>query len=113
MSKMHHFLILSVETNSCFSLLFVSSFSQYVSIFNTIIDEESIVIPCFILAFYLVPHYSQAWGSEFDLKTNTVRAVVIYSDTFCSAGAWLANGTLIETGGDKTGVIYCLYNTYI
>ncbi|CAI2189951.1 1030_t:CDS:2 [Funneliformis geosporum] len=40
-----------------------------------------------------------AISSEYDLDTNLVRPLSVYTNTFCSAGSFLANGTLIEAGG--------------
>ncbi|KAL1921398.1 uncharacterized protein VTP21DRAFT_11114 [Calcarisporiella thermophila] len=41
-----------------------------------------------------------AWASEYDLTTNTARPLRLLTNTFCSAGAFLGNGTLLEMGGD-------------
>jgi hypothetical protein len=35
----------------------------------------------------------------YDLTTNTYRILSLRTNTFCSAGAYLANGTMVETGG--------------
>ncbi|CAG8521551.1 13791_t:CDS:2, partial [Acaulospora morrowiae] len=40
-----------------------------------------------------------AFTTEYDLKTNTFRVLTLSTNTFCSAGSYLANGTLIESGG--------------
>ncbi|RIA95662.1 Copper radical oxidase [Glomus cerebriforme] len=40
-----------------------------------------------------------AISSEYDLDTNQARPLTVYTNTFCSAGSFLANGTLIEAGG--------------
>jgi hypothetical protein len=40
-----------------------------------------------------------AISSEYDLDTNQARPLSVYTNTFCSAGSFLANGTLIEAGG--------------
>ncbi|RIA99734.1 Copper radical oxidase [Glomus cerebriforme] len=47
-----------------------------------------------------------ALSSEYDLDTNTARPLGIYTNTFCSAGSWLGNGTLVEAGGDKGDLNY-------
>ncbi|KAB1224213.1 Galactose oxidase [Morella rubra] len=39
-----------------------------------------------------------------DLKTNTVRPLMILTDTWCSSGQFLPDGTLLQTGGDMDGV---------
>jgi hypothetical protein len=36
---------------------------------------------------------------EFDLTNNSKRVLDLDTNTFCSAGAWLGNGTLVHTGG--------------
>lgn len=48
-------------------------------------------------------HDCTAHSVEYDSLTNSIRALSIYSDPFCSAGAFLPNGTLLQTGGDKEG----------
>lgn len=39
----------------------------------------------------------------FDLSSNTVRPLKILTDTWCSSGQFLADGTLLQTGGDLDG----------
>ncbi|XP_015897003.3 aldehyde oxidase GLOX [Ziziphus jujuba] len=39
-----------------------------------------------------------------DLQTNTVRPLMILTDTWCSSGQFLPDGTLLQTGGDLDGV---------
>ncbi|GBB84716.1 hypothetical protein RclHR1_01130011 [Rhizophagus clarus] len=46
------------------------------------------------------PDGVSAISSEYDLDTNTAKPLGIYTNTFCSAGSWLGNGTLVEVGGD-------------
>ncbi|KAL1918065.1 uncharacterized protein VTP21DRAFT_3331 [Calcarisporiella thermophila] len=41
-----------------------------------------------------------AWASEYDLIKNEARPLRLTTNSFCSAGAFLENGTLIEMGGD-------------
>ncbi|CAG8831720.1 34926_t:CDS:2, partial [Racocetra persica] len=43
---------------------------------------------------------TSAFSTEYDLLTNKYRVLNLDTNTFCSAGAFMANGTLIETGGD-------------
>jgi len=45
-------------------------------------------------------HYARS--GRYDLTTGNVSEVTLNSNTFCSAGAFLADGTLIETGGGKS-----------
>ncbi|KAK8503032.1 hypothetical protein V6N13_015178 [Hibiscus sabdariffa] len=40
----------------------------------------------------------------FDLKTNQIRPLMILTDTWCSSGQFLPNGTLLQTGGDLDGL---------
>ncbi|KAG0170906.1 hypothetical protein DFQ28_001418 [Apophysomyces sp. BC1034] len=42
-----------------------------------------------------------AFSTVYDLRTDTYRAVHLDTNTFCSAGGFLANGTLINTGGGE------------
>jgi hypothetical protein len=36
---------------------------------------------------------------EYDIQTNKKRVLNLNTNTFCSAGAFLGNGTLVHTGG--------------
>ncbi|RIA87692.1 Copper radical oxidase [Glomus cerebriforme] len=49
----------------------------------------------------LQPNGQPAISAEYDIDTDTVRPLDVTSDTFCSAGSWLGNGTLVHTGGDS------------
>ncbi|KAJ7542925.1 hypothetical protein O6H91_09G017600 [Diphasiastrum complanatum] len=49
------------------------------------------------------PHDCTAHSVLFDIATNTVRPLFIQTDTWCSSGAFLPNGTLMQTGGDYDG----------
>nr|XP_010904553.1 aldehyde oxidase GLOX-like [Elaeis guineensis] len=44
-----------------------------------------------------------AHSVEYDIATNTIRPLVIDTDTWCSSGAFLGNGTLAQTGGFGNG----------
>ncbi|KAK9766187.1 hypothetical protein K7432_004923 [Basidiobolus ranarum] len=48
-----------------------------------------------------LPNGDFAWGSEYDLETNTVRPLDLKSNTFCSAGGFLPDGTLINVSGSQ------------
>ncbi|ORY02248.1 hypothetical protein K493DRAFT_334707 [Basidiobolus meristosporus CBS 931.73] len=48
-----------------------------------------------------LPSGDFAWGSEYDLETNTVRPLDLKSNTFCSAGGFLSDGTLINVSGSQ------------
>ncbi|KAB2046630.1 hypothetical protein ES319_D01G249000v1 [Gossypium barbadense] len=39
----------------------------------------------------------------FDLQTNEIRPLMILTDTWCSSGQFLSDGTLLQTGGDLDG----------
>lgn len=44
-----------------------------------------------------------AHSVEYDISTNQVRALQLSSDTWCSSGSFLSNGTLLQTGGYGSG----------
>ncbi|KAH7280584.1 hypothetical protein KP509_36G004100 [Ceratopteris richardii] len=44
-----------------------------------------------------------AHAIEFDIATNTIRALEVLTDSWCSSGAFLADGTLVSTGGWNDG----------
>ncbi|KAH8939456.1 hypothetical protein BDL97_15G038200 [Sphagnum fallax] len=44
-----------------------------------------------------------AHSIELDLATNTIRPLTVLTDTWCSSGAWLADGVLTQTGGWNDG----------
>ncbi|KAG0578987.1 hypothetical protein KC19_4G064200 [Ceratodon purpureus] len=48
-------------------------------------------------------HDCYAHSVEYDSITNSIRALFVFSDVFCSSGAFLPDGTLQQTGGDKEG----------
>lgn len=48
-------------------------------------------------------HDCWAHSIEYSVSTNTVRALEIFTDTWCSSGAFAANGTLVHTGGWRDG----------
>ncbi|ORX84206.1 hypothetical protein K493DRAFT_411587 [Basidiobolus meristosporus CBS 931.73] len=48
-----------------------------------------------------LPTGEYAWGTEYDLETNTVRPLNLKSNTFCSAGGFLEDGTLINVAGSQ------------
>ncbi|MCL7040632.1 hypothetical protein MKW94_004133 [Papaver nudicaule] len=39
----------------------------------------------------------------YDIKTNSFRPLMVHTDTFCSSGAVLPNGMLVQTGGFNDG----------
>ncbi|KAK4520533.1 lumenal Hsp70 protein [Mucor velutinosus] len=43
-----------------------------------------------------------AFSSLYDIETNTYRTLLLETNTFCSAGGFLANGTFISTGGAES-----------
>ncbi|RKO85116.1 glyoxal oxidase N-terminus-domain-containing protein, partial [Blyttiomyces helicus] len=44
------------------------------------------------------------FGVQYDLETNTIRALHPHSNTFCSSGAFFPNGTLFNTGGAESSL---------
>ncbi|GAQ86633.1 galactose oxidase [Klebsormidium nitens] len=42
---------------------------------------------------------TDAYAGEFDLDKNSIRAVSVPSNTWCSAGAYLPDGTILNNGG--------------
>jgi Glyoxal oxidase N-terminus/Domain of unknown function (DUF1929) len=44
-----------------------------------------------------------AHSMEYDIATNSIRPLVLKTDTWCSSGAFLSNGTLAQTGGHGDG----------
>lgn len=42
-----------------------------------------------------------AWAAEYDIKTQKVRTMDVYSNTFCAGGAVLGNGTWAVFGGNQ------------
>ncbi|KAG1468086.1 hypothetical protein G6F56_004043 [Rhizopus delemar] len=43
-----------------------------------------------------------AFSSLYDIETNTYQTLELQTNTFCSAGGFLANGTFISTGGAES-----------
>lgn len=52
----------------------------------------------------VLKHDCYSHSVVFDPKTNTVRPLMILTDTWCSSGQFLPDGTLLQTGGDLDGV---------
>ncbi|GLJ08369.1 hypothetical protein SUGI_0087380 [Cryptomeria japonica] len=44
-----------------------------------------------------------AHSVEYDIATNKVRPLHLVTDTWCSSGSFVSNGTLVQTGGWNTG----------
>ncbi|GAA6015966.1 hypothetical protein JCM10207_006822 [Rhodosporidiobolus poonsookiae] len=44
-----------------------------------------------------------AWAVEYDIASNTVRALDIVSNSFCAGGNLLGNGSWLNVGGDMSG----------
>lgn len=51
----------------------------------------------------LLKHDCYAHSVLFDPQTNLIRPLTIQSDTWCSSGQFLADGTLLQTGGGLDG----------
>ncbi|KAJ7126358.1 hypothetical protein O6H91_14G061400 [Diphasiastrum complanatum] len=56
------------------------------------------------LADRVSTHDCSAHSVVFDIASNTVRPLFVFTDTWCSSGAFLPNGTLMQTGGDFDGM---------
>ncbi|KAK9052699.1 hypothetical protein SSX86_029329 [Deinandra increscens subsp. villosa] len=52
---------------------------------------------------YLLPKDCTAHSILYDTRTNTFRSLSIRTDTWCSSGAVLPDGTLVQTGGYNDG----------
>ncbi|CAG8549769.1 4574_t:CDS:2 [Ambispora leptoticha] len=50
------------------------------------------------------PDGRTGWTTEYNLDTNEFRMLNLETNTFCSAGAFLANGTLVETAGGQKNI---------
>lgn len=48
-------------------------------------------------------HDCWAHSIEYNIDTSNLRALMVMTDTWCSSGAFAANGTLISTGGYNDG----------
>ncbi|KAK3231750.1 hypothetical protein Dsin_003631 [Dipteronia sinensis] len=44
-----------------------------------------------------------AHSIEYNVLSNTFRPLMVHTDTWCSSGTLMPNGTLIQTGGNKNG----------
>ncbi|KAG0578990.1 hypothetical protein M758_4G054000 [Ceratodon purpureus] len=51
----------------------------------------------------VLKHDCWAHSVEYDSTNNRIRTLFIFTDPFCSSGAFLPDGTLQQTGGDKEG----------
>lgn len=51
----------------------------------------------------VLKHDCYAHSVVFDLQTNTIRPLMILTDTWCSSGQFLPDGTLLQNGGDLDG----------
>ncbi|KAI3677679.1 hypothetical protein L6452_36945 [Arctium lappa] len=52
----------------------------------------------------LLKHDCYAHSALFDPTTRQIRPLMILTDTWCSSGQFLPDGTLLQTGGDGDGV---------
>ncbi|RUP05149.1 glyoxal oxidase N-terminus-domain-containing protein, partial [Jimgerdemannia flammicorona] len=66
--------------------------------------------PFFVLPEENEAHFDSgeaAWSTEYDIELNQYRALRLKTNSFCSAGGFLGNGTFISTGGgQRTGRTY-------
>jgi hypothetical protein len=54
-----------------------------------------------------LPSGTAAHAVEYDIETNGYRALDVATNTFCSGGGFLPNGTLISAGGAEQRVRFC------
>ncbi|KAJ7536176.1 hypothetical protein O6H91_12G058900 [Diphasiastrum complanatum] len=52
----------------------------------------------------ILTHDCTAHSVLYDPATNTIRPLTIFTDTWCSSGAFVTNGTMMQTGGDLDGI---------
>lgn len=52
----------------------------------------------------VLAHDCTAHSVLFDPSTNDVRPLTILTDTWCSSGQFMPDGTLMQTGGDFEGI---------
>ena len=58
---------------------------------------------------YVYPGTSvSVFGTEYNLTSNTLRLLRPLSNTFCSAGAFFPDGTLINLAGAEPGKLCCI-----
>ncbi|KAK9920569.1 hypothetical protein M0R45_029122 [Rubus argutus] len=51
----------------------------------------------------VLKHDCYAHSVQFDPQTNQIRPLMVLTDTWCSSGQFLPDGTLLQTGGDLDG----------
>lgn len=52
----------------------------------------------------VLKHDCTAHSVMLDTKTNSVRALWVQTDTWCSSGQFISDGTMVQTGGDYEGL---------
>ncbi|KAI3723110.1 hypothetical protein L2E82_34460 [Cichorium intybus] len=51
-------------------------------------------------------------STEYDVRTNSVRSITVFSDFWCSSGSLMPDGTLIQTGvSGNSELVVCVYKT--
>ncbi|KAH9290122.1 hypothetical protein KI387_034239 [Taxus chinensis] len=51
----------------------------------------------------VLTHDCTAHSIEYNIGSNRIRPLFIFTDTWCSSGAFASNGTLVQTGGSSDG----------
>ncbi|KAG0575721.1 hypothetical protein KC19_5G025700 [Ceratodon purpureus] len=85
----------------------VTNYGTVVLLDRTNIGASQIALPngtCRDSNDLVLPHDCTAHSVLFDPSTNTVRPLTILSDTWCSSGQFMPDGTLMQTGGDFEGI---------
>jgi hypothetical protein len=52
----------------------------------------------------VLAHDCSAHSVMFDPRTNGLRPLTVFTDTWCSSGQFVANGSMVQTGGDYDGL---------
>jgi len=59
-----------------------------------------------------LPSGISAYNAEYDLVTNNIRLLDVQTNTFCSGGGFLPNGTMISAGGAEARVSSFLWSLF-
>lgn len=86
----------------------VTHYSTAILLDRTNIGKSQIALPngkCRDTTYdRILKHDCTAHSVMFDPATNTVRALTVLTDTWCSSGQFFGDGTLVQTGGDFDGL---------
>ncbi|KAI0638704.1 glyoxal oxidase precursor [Trametes polyzona] len=75
-----------------------------------IVALEAIVVSPTLVVFFdrasddpLQINGHSAWGALWNLETSTVKALDVFSNSFCGSGALISNGSMVSVGGEPKG----------